>query len=296
MNKDNVKPHLAILFANLMFGFNYFYSKQLLPDTMSAETLAIWRVVVGSSLLVTCALVFRRWRVDVRDLYKLAIAGVLGVLANQLIFLKGLTFTSSITAAIIATTGPVMVFILSAFALKEKITPLKYVGVVLGLAGALLAILSDGAGVSFGSSHLKGNMLIFCSCFCYALYTVWVKPLVQKYDPMTVMAYVFMFGAVIMFAFLWSDFIDIDFHRVAETDNTFAFLFVLIGATFIAYICIAYGLKRVSPSMVSIYSYSQPITATLFAVAHGQGDINSSKILAAIMVFSGVFIATRSKK
>ncbi|MEG1635796.1 MAG: EamA family transporter, partial [Rikenellaceae bacterium] len=75
-----------------------------------------------------------------------------------------------------------------------------------------------------------------------------------------------------------------------------AFLFVLIGATFLAYICIGYGLKKVSPPMVSIYSYSQPIIATLFAVANGQGDINSSKIIAALLVFSGVFIATRSRK
>lgn len=296
MIKENIKPHLAIIFANLMFGFNYFYSKQLLPDAMSAETLSIWRVAVGSSLLIACALVLKRWRVEPKDLYKLAIAGVLGVLANQLIFLKGLMYTSSITAAIIATTGPIIVFTLSAITFKEKITPFKYLGVILGLSGALLAILSDGANVSFGSSHLKGNMLIFCSCFCYALYTIWVKPLLQKYEPITVMAYVFMFGAIIMFIFLWSDFASIDLQKVEQTNNVFAFIFVLIGATFLAYICIAYGLKRVTPSMVSIYSYSQPITATLFAVAHGQGDINTSKIIAALLVFSGVFIATRSKK
>ncbi|MEG1635795.1 MAG: EamA family transporter, partial [Rikenellaceae bacterium] len=96
-------------------------------------------------------------------------------------------------------------FMLSAFALNEKITPLKYVGVVLGLSGALLAILSDGAGVSFGGSHLKGNLLVFSACFCYSLYTVWVKPLLQKYEPITVMAYVFLFGAIVMLPFLWRD-------------------------------------------------------------------------------------------
>ncbi|MEG1635557.1 MAG: EamA family transporter, partial [Rikenellaceae bacterium] len=93
MNKNIIKPHLAILFANLMFGLNYFYSKQLLPGAMSAETLSMWRVAVGSSLLVLCAIILRRVKVEPRDLYKLAIAGVLGVMANQLIFLKGLTFT-----------------------------------------------------------------------------------------------------------------------------------------------------------------------------------------------------------
>ncbi|MEG0656049.1 MAG: DMT family transporter, partial [Mucinivorans sp.] len=75
-----------------------------------------------------------------------------------------------------------------------------------------------------------------------------------------------------------------------------ALAFVVLGATWLAYVCVAASLKKLSPTTASIYSYSQPVIASIFAIIRGQDRLDFVKIAAALLVFIGVYIVTRSYK
>lgn len=294
MIPQKYRPHAALLFANLLFGLNYSYSKSIIPDSMSPLALALFRVGVGSVLFLLTFFLTRQKAVELKDLFKLIVASILGLVANQFVFLQGLRYTSPVDASIITTVIPVLVLIISAIFLREKITFFRSLGVVIGASGALLAILYGGL-VNREAGGLAGNLLILTSSICYSGYLVWTKPLMEKYNPVVIMTYIFVIGSLLTFPFFGNSLWDTDFAAI-PTSSWGAILFVLLGPTFIAYFCVGFGLKRVRPSTVAIYQYLQPVIAAFFAVFRGQDTINGVKILAAILVFGGVFLVTESSR
>lgn len=129
----------------------------------------------------------------------------------------------------------------------------------------------------------------------YAIYLVLVKPLMKKYEPITVMKWVFLFGFLIVFPFGFNQFTAIEWSSFT-TNTWLAFLFVVIATTFFAYLFNIYALKSVNPSVVSIYIYSQPIVATMVALIIGQDELNLLKMVSALMIFIGVYMVSRKPK
>lgn len=287
-----IRAHLAILSANVLFALNYSYSKTVLDGWMSPEGLCIARIATAAILFVTIFLSLIRQKIDRRDIGKLILASLFGIGGNQFIFLQGLNFTSPVDASIIATTGPVIVLTLSALLGRDKITFFKSIGIGIGASGALLVILYGGL-ANFGAGHLWGNILVFVSAFCYACYLIVVKDLMGKYNPLTVMAWIFGVSALWMTPWLWNDMMAADWANFTPSAWG-ALAFVIIGATWAAYICVALSLKKLSPTTTSIYSYSQPVLASMFAIVRGQDSLDWVKIFAALLVFTGVFLVTQS--
>lgn len=290
---DRLKAHLAIITANILFALNYSYSKSVI-GVMSPDALIVSRIGSAAVVFTIVALVLFRQRVAWRDVLMLGLASLLGIGGNQYIFLHGLEFTSPVDAAILATLGPVLVLLISAVLGRDRITLLKSVGITIGASGALTVVLYGGLS-NFGSGHLLGNLLVLCSVFSYACYLIVVKQLMAKYSPYVVMAWVFGLSALIMVPLMIDDVTAVNWGAL-DGGSIAAFVFVIVGATWLSYICVASSLKKLSPTTASIYSYSQPVLASFFAIIRGQDEVSWVKIGAAILVFAGVYIVTLSYK
>ncbi len=288
------RAYLALIGANILFGLNYSYSKTIMPEYMSPLALAVLRVSVAAVLFLAAIAFTHRERVGKQDVWKLAVASMLGLVANQFVFLQGLRYTSPVDAAIITTCIPVLVLLISALFRKERITPFRLIGVIVGAAGALLVILYGGL-VHLGKGQLGGNLLILFSSCCYAGYLVWTKPLTQKYSPLTVMTYMFVVATVTTLPFFGFSLAQTDWGAI-PADIWGAIVFILLGVTFVAFLLVAYGLRKVRPTTVAIYQYLQPVVAVLFAVLRGQDRLDGVKLLAAGLVFSGVFMVTQAHR
>ncbi len=299
--KNNIfKAHLALLSANVIYGANYLIAKGVMPNKIGPSAFIFLRIV-GASILFWIIKSFIKEKVERKDLLKLAVCGLLGVAANQLLFFHGLNLTSPIDASIIITSIPVMVLIFSALILKEKITKNKLLGITIGGIGAILLVWYGKN--SGGTSSMLGNLFIFINACSYALYLVFVKPLMKKYNSITVISWVFLFGFVFMFPFGINDILTTDFS--AFTTNTYmAIAFVVIGTTFLAYLFNIYALKYVSPSVSGSYVYLQPaitfIMVSVYAFVLNNNeyaqDINSVKILSCLLVVSGVYLISRKEE
>jgi len=286
--------HLAIFSANLIYGLNYTIAKEIMPDFMHPFGLVFCRILGAILLFWSFSLFTFREKIARKDLIRMIVASLFGVATNQTLFLTGLRFTTPIDASIIMTVNPILVLIVASIFIGEKITGKKILGIIIGATGAITIILYSGQ-ASFSSDNFIGNVMVFFNALSYGIYLVTIKPLMLKYNPITVMRWVFLFGFVFVFPISYGDFLEISWKAI-PLHIYFAILFVIICATFLAYLLNVYGLKRLNASTVSIYIYSQPIIASIVAVILGKDELTFVKITSTILVFIGVYLVSTPQK
>ncbi len=300
MTDNNYKAHLALLGANIIYGANFLIAKGLMPDKIGASALVLLRIIVAG-ILFWIVKQFVKEKVKKKDIVLLAFCGLFGISTNMLLFFHGLSLTSPIDASIIMTATPVIVLILSAFILKEKITKNKYIGILIGAIGAVILIVYGKNAV--GTSSFLGNLFVFLNACSYGLYLVLVKPLMKKYKAITVISWVFLFGLIFVFPFGINDLLATNFNEF--TTNTYlAIAFVIIGTTFFTYLFNIYALNYVPPSVNGSYIYLQPVLSfilvSLYAYVFGNDeyaqDINLVKIASCILVIFGVYMISKKPK
>ena len=294
MNKT-LFAHLALLGANLIYAINYSFAKDVMPDFIMPSGFILLRVIGALLLFALSYFLFVKEKVERKDIFRLAICGVFGVAINQLLFFEGLNLTTPINAAIVMTTNPILVIFLSFLIIKEPITFNKSAGILLGLVGASILILKGGS-IDFSSNYQIGNLFVFINAVSYGLYLVIVKPMMEKYNPITVMFYVFGFGLLYVIPFGFINLADVKW-AIIPSNIYWEIAFVVVCTTFIAYFLNSSALKQLSPTTVSIYIYLQPILATLFAIFWGSDSLDGQKIIPAILIFLGVYlVSVRSLK
>jgi len=285
-----VSAHISLFLANLIYAINYTVAKDVMPDFIQPSGFILLRVTGAVTLFSIMYFLFVKEKVDKKDIIRLAICGIFGVAINQLLFFKGLNITTPINAAIIMTTNPVLVIIMSAAILREKLNLRKGIGIALGLLGASALILNGGS-LSRNSDFVLGNTFVFINAISYGLYLVLVKPLMQKYHPITVMFYVFGFGFLYVLPFGYSELLAVEWTSFPPK-IMWEVAFVVVCTTVIAYLLNSTALKYLNPSTVSIYIYTQPVLATLFAIFRNSDTLDEMKIISACIIFFGVYLVS----
>lgn len=292
-NSKTLTAHLALLGANIIYGANYSIAKSVMPEYVKPFGFIVLRGI-GAVLLFWLfhALVMKE-KVERKDIPKLILCAVFGIAINQLMFFKGLSITTPINAAIIMTSTPVLVLLTASLMLKERITRSKIIGIISGITGALLIILV-GKDFTFGSETMPGDLMVFINASSYGVYLVMVKPLMKKYHPLTVIKWVFLFGFFMVLPFGYKQALEIEWATM-PAHALWGVAFVVICLTFLAYLFNSFALRTVSPSTVSIYIYSQPIFATTIAIALGNDSLTTLTVIAAILIFGGVYLVSWGK-
>lgn len=297
MLSERAKGHLLIFAANLIFGINYAISKWLLAEQLTPEFHTLARMVAACILFWGVSLFLPQEKLTLKEIGVLFLCSLCGVAGNQALFIWGLSMTSPIDASVITTGTPIIVMILAAVILREPITRLKVAGVFTGAFGAVWLVLLSGAVGGNAASSLAGNLCIFGSSFIYAVYFVFSKPLSVKYQAVTMMKWMFLFAVIEVLPITLPGILSPGgIFLTVPTWKTFAAMaYVLVGATFLAYMLIPMAVKRIRPTTASMYNYVQPIVACALAVILGQDAFSWEKLLAAIIIFVGVYLVTKSR-
>lgn len=289
-----LKAHTALFLVALIYGANFSIAKVVLDDGYIAPLgFILLRVTTGVILFTLLHLLWIRERVARADLWRLLLCGLFGVAINQMFFFMGLKLTQPIHASLLMTTTPILVLVISSFLIKENITLRKILGVILGAVGAVL-LLSQGKHVAWNGAGLTGDLLVLINATSYAFYLVLVRKLMLRYNPITVVKWVFVFGWLFVFPFGIGDLRSVDWTSF-HIWIWLAVIYVLIFTTFFTYLFNAYALSVVSPLVVSFYIYLQPLLAAAIALLMGQDQLDWVKGVSALMIFSGVYLVSRTK-
>lgn len=297
MNRNStVIGHLACFGAYCIFGFNIVCCKNISnAHVLTPMDLFCLRAIGATALFWLLSLFMPKEKVDRKDLPKVFVASMLGLFLTQVSFLKAITLATSIDVSIANTCTPIMTMFVAAIALKEPITGKKIGGVLISLAGVLLLIFNS-VGLGGGASETKpmGIVLTVVNALTFALYLGIFRPLIAKYNVVTFMKWMFLFSMLVALPFNARHLTQVPFGQM-DGKVLWQVAFVVVCATFIAYFLIPVGQKRLRPTLVSMYNYTQPIIATLISIVIGLDRMTWQKIVAMALVFSGVWIVNQSR-
>ena len=300
MRNGALVGNLACFAAYAIFGFNIISCKSIALDgNITPMALFCLRSFGATALFWLWSLFTAPGdQVERKDLWKVAVASFLGLFMTQLSFLFAITKTTAIDASIMSTLSPIMTLVISAVVIKERITWSGVAGIVLSLVGVLILIfncVSIRSGAD--STSVWGILGMVVNTLCFASYVGIFKPLIQKYPVVTFMKWMFLFSSLMALPFAFGAFKASNLAAV-PADVVWQVLFVVVGATFIAYFLIPVGQKRLRPVVVCMYTYVQPVIAMVIALAMGLDTLNALKVAATALVFAGVglvnFVPKRS--
>jgi len=287
---ERLKAHISLFIATLLFGGNYWVSK-VLVDVLNPNQLVFFRTV-GAALLFALVYFFSQHpKLNKGELLRLFVAGVFGIALNQLLFFSGLQYTSPVDTAIIHVSNPIIVLVLSLLFLHTKLSWWKIAGIFIGAIGASILILYQ-KDLVFSSESIKGNLMILGNTTAYAIFLVIMKPILKKYDTITSMFWVYLFGALMIIPYTFTDVLNIDWQMLWGW-SALSLFYIIVLVTFGAYFLIIYALGRLSATVVSFYIYLQPLIAVVIAAIIGVESLNWVNGLAAILIFLGVYLVNR---
>lgn len=292
MNKL-VLAHLAIIGANIIYGLNYVIAKGIMPDYLQPRVIILFRVVGATLVFWLVSSLLSKEQIDKKDFPRLALSALFGIAINQIMFFEGLNLTTPINASIIMVSTPILVLVLAHFLIGERISFQKVIGIALGASGASYLILLQGS-ISFSSSTFVGNLFVLINAASYATFLVIVKPLMKKYSALTIMKWVFLLGTIYVLPFSLQLTLEADYAAI-PFNIWLSIAYVIIFTTILAYFLNNYSLKTVSPTVNSAYIYLQPFLASAVAIIAQKDELTWTKIIAAILIFLGVYFASLKK-
>lgn len=290
------KRNLALLAATLVsviYGLTFTIAKDVMPEFVKPFGFILLRVGGATLLFWAIAFLGPKEKIAWEDYPRIVAAAMFGVAINMLTFFKGLSLTSPISAAVIMVTTPIIVLVLSSIIMKEKMKTRKVFGIVLGLIGTFFLILF---GKSIGNAPQAGwgNLLVFINAVSYGFYLIIVKKLMDKYNAFTFVKWIYTFGFIMVLPFGWREFQAIEWHDI-PSPIYWEIGFVIFFSTFCTYLLNLLSMRELKPTTVAVFIYLQPLFAAIIAIGLGKDDLNIVKIVAATLIFTGVFLVTQKK-
>ena len=296
------KRTLALIGAtivSIIYGVTFTIAKDVMPKYVDAYGFILMRVG-GSTILFWLVWLFsrmpekvRKERIDRADFPRIIWAAFFGVALNMLSFFKGLSLTSPISASVIMVSTPMIVLVLSAIIIKERIRKRMALGIILGLIGTAFLILY-GKSIGNATNASLGNFLVFVNATSYGLYLVLVKKLMDKYNAFTFVKWIYLIGFLMVLPFGWGEFETVNW-ALMPMDMYWKIGFVVVFSTFLTYLLNLLSMKELKPTNIAVFVYLQPVFATVFAISLGKDELTLVKIVSAILIFTGVYLVTLKK-
>lgn len=292
---STTKAHLALLGTNLFFAVNYNAIKFFTRNEIAGPFGINFIRVAVTMFLFWILFLFKpvKVRMEWKDLLKVAICAFAAIALNQMLFIKGLSYTSPIHAALLTLISPILITVFAAFILKERITYLKITGLSVACVGAIF--LLTGKESHTADNYLLGDLLIIGSSLAYSLYFILIKPVMEKYSPIMVTRILFTFGMLMIWPFCMEEVKAIDFTGFGLKE-WLLMLLIAIPGTFLAYVFNVYGIKILNASKAGTYIYTQPLFAGMIAVFFLHESITLNKLVATVLIFAGLYLSQKRKQ
>lgn len=295
MINRKIEAHSAIIIANIIFGLGVPVTKLLLDEWVTPMGYMLLRCLGAALIFWAISLFLPKEHIEKKDLLLIMLGGLLGIVISQSLTAWALVYTTPVYFSLIATLTPVATMLMSAAFLKEKISGKKTIGVMIGMAGALLMVYMGWIGGS-GTNDLLGIVLTILSLLTWVIYLLVTRKVSQKYTAVTQMKWIFLVSTLAILPFAMPE---ISQQKLFTTDWAWSGIiemtFIVVFATVMGYFAIPFAMRYLSATTVSIYTNLQPVVASLVAIWIGQDLLTWDKPLAGILILLSAYIVTKKE-
>ncbi|NCT19040.1 MAG: EamA family transporter [Flavobacteriaceae bacterium CG_4_8_14_3_um_filter_34_10] len=286
---------LAATTASTIYAINHTIAKGLMPVYIEPYGFILLRVSGAAALFWIFSLAYPSEKIDLKDWKRLVACSLFGMVINMLMFFKGLSLSTPINSSVVITISPVLLLVLSAILIKERITLIKSIGIILGLVGALVLVFF-GETKQFNAPNIPlGNILFIVNAISYSIYLILVKSLTAKYSSITLMKWLFLFAFLMNLPIGISEFMEVKWTSLPNK-AMLGMAFVVVFTTVLTYLLNIYALRELKASTIGAFIYLQPVIAVIFAVLLGVDQLTPLRVLAAILIFIGVYLSSIKPK
>lgn len=292
--KAKISVHIALFTVALAYAILFSWAGQIMPNYIAADAFVWLRILTAAILFNIVGLLYIREKINWQsDGLIFFLCAFFGTACNMYMFFKGLSLTKPINAAVLMMVTPMFVAIFDHIRTKQTPKLETVLGLVIGSVGA--GVLIAGKGASFTSQTLIGDIWVAVNAAFYAVYLVLVKPLVHKYNPMTVNRITFTMGTLIIAPLGLIPLVQTNF-AIIPADIWMKIGYTLIITSFLVYLLNAFGVKHGSSALVGIYIYLQPVLATAIALFLGRDELTARKVFLTCTILFGVWLVMGSNK
>lgn len=289
-----IAGNACILVATIFWGVNVSFTKALIPQWMTSESISAVRLVGGCLLFWLASLFVRNARIDRADWKLILLGGVIGLFGFIYLFVMSLRYGNPIDISIIMTLPPMFVLLMGVLFRHARPSWIELAGVAVSFVGAVIVILDGNSGKA-GSDNLLGDILAVASCICYAFYLVILEQPTRKYPPVTLLRWVFLFSAI-PGAFLAIGFDKLPILHASVAAPWLEIGFILLCPTFIAYFLVQPAIRSIGSELVSLYQYLLPVFATVSAVLMGLDTLRWAQVAAMAVIIAGMVLTNIGKR
>ena len=282
---------LAATLASTIYGINHTLAKGLMPDYILPKGFILLRVLGAAVLFWGISFFVKTEKIDRKDWPRIVLCTVCGMVINMVFFFEGLNLSTPINSSVIITLSPIVLFVLSAVFIREKITIQKSVGAFIGLLGALLLVFFTVSSSTNAPNIPLGNLFFIINVIAYSVYLIMVRPLTRKYSSITLMKWFFLFAVLINLPIGLQEFKAVSWSGL-PVNALWQMGFVVVGTTFMTYLLNIYALKELSASTLGVFIYLQPVLGIAYAILVGADELDVIKILSMLLVFVGVYVVS----
>lgn len=298
-----LKGHVALVGANVIWGLYAPLCKDLLnsqvipPLTLAGlktamAALCFWMLYAVVRIVKPDAGIAKE-QIDKADWVKLCFASLMIIAANQLCITIGLRYASPIDGTVLCGITPFITLLLGLVFFKTKVGVAKGIGAALGFVGMLMFIFGSEVNTEVHVSNpVLGDALFIMSQVCGAIYLVFSGDILSKYSSFTLMKWMFSYSAVIMIPLYGVEFCSVEWGSMTMP-MWIELSYVILFATFLAFLLLPIGQKNVSPTTVAMYNYLQPVVTTVYAVAFGLAVLTGQTIIATALIFAGIWLVNK---
>ncbi|MEC7173616.1 MAG: DMT family transporter [Bacteroidota bacterium] len=284
---------IAAAGATTIYGLNHTVAKVVMPDYVGAFGFIFIRTSGAALLFWLLSLFLPKEKIDSGDYLRLFLACLMGMCINMLSFFKGLELSTPVNSGIFATTNPIIILLLSYLFLGEKIGILKFLGITIGFAGALMLVLYGTENTVNAPNVLMGNILFMINSIFFSGFIIVVKPLSEKYNTVTIMKWLFSIGFILTFPITVTEYTEVDWSNM-PLDVFWRVAFVVLGTTFSTYLLNLYALRNLQASTVGAFAYAQPVIAISYAIYSGNDTLDVPKAIACLVIMLGVYLVSKN--
>ncbi|NDK10341.1 DMT family transporter [Candidatus Gracilibacteria bacterium] len=285
-----MNPILALIIANVIWGMASPIFKFALTN-IPPFTLAFIRFFFAGLIFLPIAL--NKWqKLTARQWLEIILVGFFGITINISFFFMGLGKTESINVPVIASSGPVFVYLLSIIFLREKPKLKVLAGMLFALSGVFLIILSPLIldGKKFVFRAIEGNLFILIATFGSVLQAVFGHGVLKKVNALQVSAITFLFGSLTFIPFIPKELAiwDISFLNFAGLTGI---IYGVFFSTALAYFLFYYGVSKLNAQEVGIFTYIDPLAAIVVAGPLLNEYPNLFYLIGGVLIFGGIYFA-----
>jgi drug/metabolite transporter (DMT)-like permease len=216
-----------------------------------------------------------------------------GVFLYHFLFLTGLQKVEPSRASIIIATSPVFITLFSAFLFREKLTILKFAGIILSVLGAIFVITEGKLSAIFKKGFGTGELCILGCLICWVIYSLLGKASIEKLSGLVMVCYSVVLGAIMLFVPAVFDGLFSEIPTYTITRDWTSIVYLAVFGTVVGYVWYYDGLKQIGPVRASQFINFIPVFTIFLSCLILKERITMTLLTGTVLVLSGVYLTNK---